>query len=88
MSTLSDALSALKTAFLLEERVSSQARKVEKLADMVGDIDRRLAKMEGQMQGFVAAATAFSGGGATGLGHRIIGNPGPEKLPSPKGAGP
>jgi uncharacterized coiled-coil protein SlyX len=85
VSTLSEALSALKTVFLLEERVSSQARKVEKLADLVMDIDRRLAKLEGQMQGFVAGATAFSGGGSVGGGHRVIAHSEPGKLPSPNG---
>ncbi|MDR3517393.1 MAG: hypothetical protein P4M00_16430 [Azospirillaceae bacterium] len=39
------------------------------------------------MQGFIAGAAAFSGGGAAGLGHRIIGNSGPEKLPSPDDGG-
>ena len=61
MSALSDALAALKTVFLLEERVTSQARKVEKLADQVAEMDRRLARLEGQMQGFVAGAAAFGG---------------------------
>ena len=40
MSALSDALAALKTVFLLEERVTSQAKKVEKLADLVAEMDR------------------------------------------------
>jgi len=87
VSTLSDALSALKTVFLLEERVSSQSRKVEKLADVVADIDRRLARLEGQMQGFVAGATAFSGSGAAGGGRRVIVNSEPGTLASPNGEG-
>ena len=61
MSALSDALAALKTVFLLEERVTAQARMVERLADHVAEMDRRLARMEGQMQGFVAGAAAFGG---------------------------
>jgi uncharacterized coiled-coil protein SlyX len=60
LSALSDALAALKTVFLLEERITSQARKVERLADQVAEMDRRLARMEGQMQGFIAGAAAFA----------------------------
>jgi phage shock protein A len=59
LSALSDALAALKNIYLLEERVTSQARKVERLADQVAEMERRLARMEGQMQGFLAGATAL-----------------------------
>ncbi len=62
MSAVTDALATLKTVFLLEERVTTQARKVERLADQVAEIDRRLARLEGQMQGFVAGAAAFGAG--------------------------
>jgi len=80
VSALSDALAALKTVFLLEERVSSQARKVEKLADQVADMDRRLARLEGQIQGFVAGASAFgSGPRHTGGGEEPAMIPGPKE---------
>jgi len=75
VSALSDALAALKTVFLLEERITSQARKVEKLADQVAEMDRRLARMEGQMQGFVAGAAAFTGGARQSHGSTIAALP-------------
>ncbi len=59
MSAVGDALKALKTAMLLEERISSQAKKVEQLALSVVEIDKRLAALEGRMEGFMAAASAF-----------------------------
>ena len=61
MSAISDALKALKTAILLEERISGQARKVEQLALSVVEMDKRLAALEGRMEGFLAAASAFGG---------------------------
>lgn len=61
MSAISDALKALKTAILLEERISSQAKKVEQLALSVVEMDKRLAALEGRMEGFLAAASAFGG---------------------------
>ncbi len=61
MSAVGDALKALKTAMLLEERISSQAKKVEQLALSVVEIDKRLAALEGRMEGFMAAASAFGG---------------------------
>lgn len=61
MSAVGDALKALKTAMLLEERISGQARKVEQLALSVVEIDKRLAALEGRMEGFLAAASAFGG---------------------------
>lgn len=61
MSAVGDALKALKTAILLEERLSAQARKVEQLALNVVEMDKRLAALEGRMEGFLAGATAFAG---------------------------
>lgn len=61
MSAVGDALKALKTAMLLEERIGSQAKKVEQLALSVVEIDKRLAALEGRMEGFMAAASAFGG---------------------------
>jgi len=61
VSAVGDALKALKTAMLLEERISSQAKKVEQLALSVVEIDKRLAALEGRMEGFMAAASAFGG---------------------------
>lgn len=61
MSALGEALAALKKVILLEDRISSQGRKIEQLAMIVIDIDKRLAAMEGRMEGFMAAASAFGG---------------------------
>lgn len=62
MSALGEALAALKKVILLEDRISSQGKKIEQLAMIVVDIDKRLAAMEGRMEGFMAAASAFGGG--------------------------
>ena len=61
MSALGGALAALKKVILLEDRISSQGKKIEQLAMIVVDIDKRLAAMEGRMEGFMAAASAFGG---------------------------
>lgn len=62
MSAIGDALNAIKKAILLEERIASQSRKLEQLAQSVVEIDKRLAAIEGRMDGFLAAASAFGGG--------------------------
>ncbi len=59
MSAISDALKAIKKAILLEERISSQSKKVEEIAEIVVEMDKRLAMLEGRMEGFLAAASAF-----------------------------
>jgi hypothetical protein len=61
MSAVGDALKALKSAILLEERMSAQAKKVEQLALSVVEIDKRLAALEGRMEGFLAGVAAFGG---------------------------
>lgn len=62
MSGISDALKAIKNAILLEERISSQSRKLEQLAENVVEMDKRLTLLEGRMDGFFSAATAFGAG--------------------------
>lgn len=61
MSAIGDALKALKLAILLEERITSQSKKLEQLALSVVEMDKRLAALEGRMEGFLAAASAFGG---------------------------
>ncbi|MDB5359669.1 MAG: uncharacterized protein JWO51_966 [Rhodospirillales bacterium] len=63
MSAIGEALAALKKVILLEDRISSQGKKLEQLATIVVDIDKRMAAMEGRLEGFMAAASAFGGGG-------------------------
>jgi hypothetical protein len=46
MSALSEALSAIKSIILIEERVKSQGTKLEKLAELLVDVDRRLVRVE------------------------------------------
>ncbi|MFC0219677.1 hypothetical protein FHS82_002002 [Pseudochelatococcus lubricantis] len=46
MSTLRDAMAAIRSIILIEERVRQQGEKVEKLANHVVDIDRRLLRVE------------------------------------------
>lgn len=62
MSAIGDALKALKKAILLEERIASQSKKLERLAFNVIEMDKRLAALEGRMEGFLAAAAAFAAG--------------------------
>jgi hypothetical protein len=47
---------------LLEERITSQSKKREQLAVNVVEMDKRLAQLEGRMEGFLAAASAFGSG--------------------------
>ena len=63
MSGIGDALKAIKQAILLEERITSQSKKLEQLAVSVVEMDKRLAALEGRMEGFLAAASAFGSGG-------------------------
>ena len=69
MSAVSDALKAIKKVILLEERLTSQSKKVEQLALHLIDIDKRLAALEGRMEGFLAAASVF---GAAGRPAKVI----------------
>ncbi|MGO9008248.1 MAG: hypothetical protein ACLQIQ_10710 [Beijerinckiaceae bacterium] len=48
---------------MLEERITSQSRKLEQLALNVIERDKRLAALEGRMEGFLAAASALAGVG-------------------------
>jgi hypothetical protein len=62
VSGIADALKAIKKAILLEERITSQSQKLEQLALNVVEMDKRLAALEGRMEGFLAAASAFGSG--------------------------
>ena len=62
MTGIGDALKAVRKAILLEERISNQSKKLERLALGVVEMDKRLAALEGRMDGFFAAASAFGGG--------------------------
>lgn len=46
MSALRDAIEAIRSIILIEERVRQQGEKVEKLAALAMDIDRRLVRIE------------------------------------------
>lgn len=59
MSGVGGALKAIKKAILLEERITSQSKKLEKLALNIVEMDKRLAALEGRMEGFIAAASGF-----------------------------
>lgn len=65
MGTVGDILSGIKQVILLQEHVSRLQRDVETLAqdvrrvrDYAGDIDKRVARIEGVMEGFARASTA------------------------------
>jgi hypothetical protein len=62
VSGIGDALKAVRQAILLEERITSQSKKLEQLALSVVEMDKRLSALEGRMDGFLAAASAFGAG--------------------------
>ncbi len=62
MSAVGDALKAIKKVILLEERITNQSKKLEQLALNLVEMDKRLAALEGKMEGFLAAAAAFGAG--------------------------
>jgi hypothetical protein len=62
VNAIRDALKAMKKAILLEERIRSQSKKLEQLALNVVEMDKRLAALEGRMEGFLAAASAIGSG--------------------------
>jgi hypothetical protein len=64
MSSLGDAFAALKNVMLLHERLEGVQKDVERLSDDVKglnryavEIDRRVARIEGVMEGFQRAST-------------------------------
>jgi hypothetical protein len=81
LSGISDALKAIKNAILLEERISSQSKKLEQLAETVVEMDKRLTLLEGRIEGFLAAAAAFGRG--TPRQSKI--EPAPKELPGTTG---
>ena len=82
MSGIGDALKAIKKAILLEERITSQSKKLEELAQNVVEMDKRLAALEGRMEGFLAAASAF-GSGARRQAKLIEAAPNERSTPPP-----
>ena len=46
MTALGDALSAIKSIILIEERVKGQGAKLEKVAELLVEMDRRLVRVE------------------------------------------
>jgi hypothetical protein len=65
MGTVSDILTGIKQVILLQENVERLRRDVERLArdvgrirDYAGDIDRRVARIEGVMEGYGRATAA------------------------------
>ena len=84
MSAIGDALAALKKVILLEERITSQSQKLERLAVNVVEMDKRLAALEGRMEGFLAAASAFSAGGGRPTKTIEASSGDPRNLPPPE----
>jgi hypothetical protein len=46
MSAFADAMGAIRSIILIEERVKSQGASLEKLASLTVDLDRRLVRVE------------------------------------------
>jgi hypothetical protein len=61
VSTLGDAISAVKSIILIEERVKNQGAKLEKLADLVVGLDRRMVRVETTLDLAVRHAGAATG---------------------------
>ena len=66
MSSLGDAFAALKNVMLLHERLEGVQRDVERLSDDVKglnryavEIDRRVARIEGVMEGYQRASATL-----------------------------
>lgn len=75
MSAVGDALKAIKKVILLEERITNQSKKLEQLALNLVEMDKRLAALEGKMEGFLAAAAAFGAGRAAKVIEPTPGDP-------------
>ena len=65
MGAVGDILAGIKQVILLQESVSRLQREVENLAqdvrrvrDYAGDVDKRVARIEGVMEGYGRAAQA------------------------------
>jgi len=65
MGAVADILSGIKQVILLQENVSRLQREVETLAqdvrrvrDYAGEIDKRVARIEGVMEGYQRASAA------------------------------
>lgn len=66
MSSLSDALAALKNVMLLHERMDGVQKDVTRLTDdlkdtsrWVAEVDRRVARIEGVMEGYQRAGAGI-----------------------------
>ncbi len=68
MSTLGDAISAVKSIILIEERVKNQGAKLEKLADLVVGLYRRMVRVETTLD--LAMRHAGAGAGAPAIPQR------------------
>ena len=50
MSVLGEALASIKSIVLIEEWVKSQSARLERLAELVPDLDRRVVRIETAME--------------------------------------
>jgi hypothetical protein len=60
MSSLGDAVNAIKSIILIEERIKVQGAKLDRLSDAVIDIDRRLVRLEATLDIVLRRATSTS----------------------------
>ncbi len=58
MSTWGDAINALKSIILIEERVKTQGAKLDRLADTLIAMDRRLVRVETMLDIVLGRATS------------------------------
>jgi hypothetical protein len=59
VSVLGEALASIKSIVLIEERVKSQSARLERLAELVIDVDRRVVRIETAMELAIGGRTAL-----------------------------
>jgi hypothetical protein len=50
MSVIGEALASIKSIILIEERVKTQSARLERLTELVSDLDRRVVRIETAME--------------------------------------
>lgn len=60
MSGLGEVLASIKSIILIEERVKTQSARLERLAELVSDLDRRVVRIETAMELAIGTRPALS----------------------------
>ena len=73
MSTFGDAINAVKAIILIEERVKNQGAKLEKVAELLVEVDRRLVRVETTLD--IAMRHAGSAAAPPPIAHQSAADP-------------